>query len=126
MYPPPTRSQPAPRQQPSTLIGNSWLSEPKKRWRSHEKLGGSRFVRRSFSAHKYEPSPYVCQARKHHILCLSFRSVARCGRLTLSIVRQHLCKTEVISNNSDARARVRLAEVRVRAVERRRSGACPP
>src|SRR5262245_23544112 len=39
------------------------------------------FVRRSFSAHKYEPSPYVCQACKHNILCLSFRSLARCGRL---------------------------------------------
>ena len=68
-------------QQPSTLFGNFVAVRTEKRWRTHEKLGGSRFVRRSFSADKYEPSPYVCQACKHYILCLSFRSLARCGRL---------------------------------------------
>src|SRR6478672_9730052 len=81
MYPPPTRLLPAPRQQPSTLIGNFVVVRTEKRWRTHEKLGGSRFVRRSFSADKYEPTPYVCQACKHNILCLSFRSLARCGRV---------------------------------------------
>ena len=41
-----------------------------------------------FSADKYEPSPYVCLACKHHILCLSFRSLARCGRMTVTQASQ--------------------------------------
>src|SRR6266498_3025979 len=60
----------------------------KERWRARKKLGDSRSAHRPFSADKYEPSPYVCQACKHHILCLSFRSLARCGRMTVSQERR--------------------------------------
>src|SRR5437660_2399374 len=86
MYPPPMTIAACPN---AAIIDFVWnmrdCRNPKSADELARKPGGFRSVRRLFSADKYEPSSYVCQACKHHILCLSFRSLARCGRLTLGL-----------------------------------------
>src|SRR5262249_44509557 len=52
-------------------------------WRWLREAGRFLGVRLSATAHKYALALSVCQACKHHILCLPFRSVARCGCLLI-------------------------------------------